>query len=183
MGKAIKRCDWCGDDSLYVEYHDQEWGRPLRDRDGLFESLCLEGQQAGLSWITVLRKRDGYRTGFHQFNVAKVAAMGTEDVERLVLDAGIIRHRGKIESIIGNAKAVLLMEQEGQSFAQFVWSFAPSESGDGIAVPSQTADSVALSKALKKKGFRFVGPTTVYAFMQAVGMVNDHAPDCFRRSG
>ena len=181
MGNTVKRCTWCGEDPLYVEYHDQEWGEPLHDSDSLFESLCLEGQQAGLSWITVLRKREGYRRGFHQFKVAKVAKMGESDVERLVLDAGIIRHRGKIESIIGNAKALLTMEEAGESFVEFVWSFAPERIGDGIDRPNQTPESTALSKALKKKGFRFVGPTTVYAFMQAVGMVDDHSPDCFKR--
>lgn len=181
MGNTTKRCSWCGEDPLYVDYHDQEWGEPLHDRDGLFESLCLEGQQAGLSWITVLRKREGYRQAFHQFATVKVAKMGEADVERLVLDAGIIRHRGKIESIIGNAKALLQMEKAGESFVEFVWSFAPEQSGDGIDRPSQTFESTALSKALKKKGFRFVGPTTVYAFMQAVGMVNDHSPECFKR--
>lgn len=181
MGKTSKRCTWCGDDPLYVDYHDNEWGEVLHARDALFECLCLEGQQAGLSWITVLRKREGYRKAFHQFKPDKIAKMTEKDVERLVLDAGIIRHRGKIEAIITNAKAVLALEQEGQSFDEFVWSFAPEQSGDGVTVPSQSEESVALSKALKKKGFRFVGPTTVYAFMQAVGMVNDHAPDCFKR--
>lgn len=181
MGNTVKRCSWCGEDPLYVDYHDQEWGEPLHDRDGLFESLCLEGQQAGLSWITVLRKREGYRQAFHQFAAAKVAQMDELDVERLVLDAGIIRHRGKIESIIGNAKALLEMEKAGENFAAFVWSFTPEKPGDGIDRPSQTPESAALSKALKKKGFRFVGPTTVYAFMQAVGMVDDHSPECFKR--
>jgi len=181
VGKEHKRCTWCGDDPLYVDYHDNEWGDALHDRDELFECLCLEGQQAGLSWITILRKREGYRKAFHKFKVAKVAKMDQTDVERLVLDAGIVRHRGKIEAIIGNAKALLAMEKEGTKFADFVWSYAPEKSGDGINVPSQTEESVALSKALKKKGFRFVGPTTVYAFMQAVGMVDDHSPECFKR--
>ncbi len=181
MGKTVNRCKWCGDSPLYVDYHDQEWGVPLHDRDALFESLCLEGQQAGLSWITVLRKREHYRKVFHKFKVGKVAKMGEAEVEKLLQDAGIIRHRGKIEAIIDNAKAVLAIEKEGQSFDAFVWSFAPEKSGDGITLPSQTAESTAMSRALKKKGFRFVGPTTVYAFMQAVGMVNDHSPECFKR--
>jgi len=181
MQKSIDRCTWCGDDPLYVRYHDEEWGEECRDRKTLFESLCLEGQQAGLSWITVLRKREGYREAFHAFDIERVASMDSEDVERLVLDTGIIRHRGKITAIIGNAQALLAMEKGGESFVDFVWSFAPSTSGDGIDVPSQTPESTALSKALKKKGFRFVGPTTVYAFMQAVGMVDDHAPSCFKR--
>lgn len=175
------RCQWCGDDPLYVQYHDDEWGEPVRERDALFECLCLEGQQAGLSWITVLRKREGYRRGFHGFAVEQVAAMQSEDIERLVLDPGVIRHRGKLEAIVGNAKAVLAMESAGEDFAAFVWDFAPPPTAPGGEFPSQTSESVALSKALKKRGFRFVGPTTVYAFMQAVGMVDDHAPDCFKR--
>ncbi len=181
MGKDIKRCTWCGEDPLYVAYHDEEWGDPVHERDHLFEALCLEGQQAGLSWITVLRKREHYRKVFKKFNVAKVAKMGEPDVQRLLQDAGIIRHRGKIEAIIGNAKATLALEADGSTLDSFLWSFKPKVAAKGNAVPSQTEDSVALSKALKKRGFRFVGPTTAYAFMQAVGMVDDHSADCFKR--
>lgn len=181
MENSKKRCAWCGDDPLYVGYHDNEWGDPIHDREALFECLCLEGQQAGLSWITVLRKREHYRKVFHGFKIKRIAKMSEEDVSNLLQDAGIIRHRGKIEAIINNAKAVLAMEEKNQCFVEFVWSYAPERSGDGLSVPSQTEESVNLSKALKKKGFRFVGPTTVYAFMQAVGMVDDHSPDCFKR--
>lgn len=181
MGKGTIRCSWCGENPLYVDYHDQEWGEPVYERDSLFESLCLEGQQAGLSWITVLRKREHYRRVFYDFDAVKVAKMGESDVERLLQDAGIIRHRGKIEAIIGNAKAVLALESEEQGFTELVWSYKPEALGDGIPIPTQTTESLAMSKILKKKGFRFVGPTTCYAFMQAVGMVDDHAPDCFKR--
>ena len=150
--------------------------------------ICLEGQQAGLSWITVLKKRENYRNAFHQFDPEKVAAMGPEDVERLMLDAGIIRHRGKIEAIIGNARALLAMEQNGEPFAPFVWSFVENEPQVTQAatlsdIPTSTPASDALSKALKKRGFKFVGTTICYSFMQACGLVNDHITDCFCHPG
>jgi len=184
----MQRCGWVTQDPLYLAYHDEEWGVPQMDGKKLFEMICLEGQQAGLSWITVLKKRENYRNAFHQFDPEKVAAMGPDDVERLVLDAGIIRHRGKIEAIIGNARAWLAMEQNGEPFAPFVWSFVDNEPqitqaaalGD---IPTSTPVSDALSKALKKRGFKFVGTTICYSFMQACGLVNDHITGCFCHPG
>lgn len=184
----MQRCGWVTQDPLYLAYHDKEWGVPQTDGKKLFEMICLEGQQAGLSWITVLKKRENYRNAFHQFDPEKVAAMGPEDVEHLMLDAGIIRHRGKIEAIIGNARALLAMEQNGEPFAPFVWSFVENEPqvtqaptlGD---IPTSTPASDALSKALKKRGFKFVGTTICYSFMQACGLVNDHITDCFCHPG
>ncbi|XWJ92618.1 DNA-3-methyladenine glycosylase I [Phytobacter ursingii] len=184
----MQRCGWVTQDPLYLAYHDEEWGVPQRDGKKLFEMICLEGQQAGLSWITVLKKRENYRNAFHQFDPEKVAVMGPEDIERLVLDAGIIRHRGKIEAIIGNARAWLAMEQNGEPFAPFVWSFVENEPqitqaailGD---IPTSTPASDALSKALKKRGFKFVGTTICYSFMQACGLVNDHITGCFCHPG
>ncbi|SLJ99417.1 DNA-3-methyladenine glycosylase I [Enterobacter sp. NFR05] len=184
----MQRCGWVTQDPLYLAYHDKEWGVPQTDGKKLFEMICLEGQQAGLSWITVLKKRENYRNAFHQFDPEKVAAMGPEDVERLMLDAGIIRHRGKIEAIIGNARALLAMEQNGEPFAPFVWSFVENEPqvtraatlGD---IPTSTPASDALSKALKKRGFKFVGTTICYSFMQACGLVNDHITGCFCHPG
>lgn len=184
----MQRCGWVTQDPLYLAYHDEEWGVPQRDGKKLFEMICLEGQQAGLSWITVLKKRENYRNAFHQFDPEKVAVMGPDDVERLVLDAGIIRHRGKIEAIIGNARAWLAMEQNGEPFAPFVWSFVENEPqitqaailGD---IPTSTPASDALSKALKKRGFKFVGTTICYSFMQACGLVNDHITGCFCHPG
>lgn len=184
----MQRCGWVTQDPLYLAYHDEEWGVPQMDGKKLFEMICLEGQQAGLSWITVLKKRENYRNAFHQFDPEKVAAMGPDDVERLVLDAGIIRHRGKIEAIIGNARVWLAMEQNGEPFAPFVWSFVDNEPqitqaaalGD---IPTSTPASDALSKALKKRGFKFVGTTICYSFMQACGLVNDHITGCFCHPG
>jgi DNA-3-methyladenine glycosylase I len=182
--KPRARCSWArGED--YEEYHDAEWGRPVTDDNRLFEKLCLEGFQSGLSWITVLRKRPRFREVFRDFEIAKVARMSERDVERLLQDAGIIRHRGKIESTINNARRALEIQKEFGSLAAFVWSFEP-ESGSGpmtlAQIASETESSRALSKALKKRGFSFVGPTTVYAFMQAMGLVNDHVEDCFCRA-
>lgn len=184
----MQRCGWVTQDPLYLAYHDEEWGVPQMDGKKLFEMICLEGQQAGLSWITVLKKRENYRNAFHQFDPEKVAAMGPDDVERLLLDAGIIRHRGKIEAIIGNARAWLAMEQNGEPFAPFVWSFVDNEPqvtraampGD---IPTSTPASDALAKALKKRGFKFVGTTICYSFMQACGLVNDHITGCFCHPG
>lgn len=170
-------------DPLYIAYHDNEWGVPETDGKKLFEMICLEGQQAGLSWITVLKKRENYRACFHQFDPVKVAAMQEEDVERLVQDAGIIRHRGKIQAIIGNARAYLQMEQNGEPFVDFVWSFVNHQPQVTQAttlseIPTSTSASDALSKALKKRGFKFVGTTICYSFMQACGLVNDHVVGC-----
>ena len=179
----MERCGWVSQDPLYIAYHDNEWGVPETDSKKLFEMICLEGQQAGLSWITVLKKRENYRACFHQFDPVKVAAMQEEDIERLVPDAGIIRHRGKIQAIIGNARAYLQMEQNGEPFVDFVWSFVNHQPQVTQAttlseIPTSTSASDALSKALKKRGFKFVGTTICYSFMQACGLVNDHVVGC-----
>ena len=179
----MERCGWVSQDPLYIAYHDNEWGVPETDSKKLFEMICLEGQQAGLSWITVLKKRENYRACFHQFDPVKVAAMQEEDVERLVQDAGIIRHRGKIQAIIGNARAYLQMEQNGEPFVDFGWSFVNHQPQVTQAttlseIPTSTSASDALSKALKKRGFKFVGTTICYSFMQACGLVNDHVVGC-----
>lgn len=179
----MERCGWVSQDPLYIAYHDNEWGVPETDSKKLFEMICLEGQQAGLSWITVLKKRENYRACFHQFDPVKVAAMQEEDVERLVQDAGIIRHRGKIQAIIGNARAYLQMEQNGEPFVDFVWSFVNHQPQVTQAttlseIPTSTSASDALSKALKIRGFKFVGTTICYSFMQACGLVNDHVVGC-----
>lgn len=179
----MERCGWVSQDPLYIAYHDNEWGVPETDSKKLFEMICLEGLQAGLSWITVLKKRENYRACFHQFDPVKVAAMQEEDVERLVQDAGIIRHRGKIQAIIGNARAYLQMEQNGEPFVDFVWSFVNHQPQVTQAttlseIPTSTSASDALSKALKKRGFKFVGTTICYSFMQACGLVNDHVVGC-----
>lgn len=180
------RCGW-GDwtDPLYLRYHDEEWGTPSRDRRHLFEMIVLEGAQAGLSWTTILRKRDGYREAFEGFEPERVAALGPDDVDRLLLDPGIVRNRAKIESAIDNARALLALEASGIGFADHVWSFVGGRALQNRwartgELPAETAESAAMSKDLKRRGFRFVGPTTCYAFMQAVGLVNDHTIDCFR---
>lgn len=184
----MQRCGWVTQDPLYIAYHDDEWGVPERKKQKLFEMICLEGQQAGLSWITVLKKRENYRQAFHQFDPQKVAAMTEEDVERLVLDAGIIRHRGKIQAIIGNARALLAMEANGEPFSDFIWSFVGDQpeitrAATLAEIPASTPVSDALSKALKKRGFKFVGSTICYAFMQACGLVNDHIIPCMCHPG
>ncbi|MRS16438.1 DNA-3-methyladenine glycosylase I [Enterobacteriaceae bacterium RIT691] len=184
----MERCGWVSQDPLYIAYHDSEWGVPQRDNQQLFEMICLEGQQAGLSWITVLKKRENYREAFHRFDPRKVAAMTEEDVEKLVQNAGIIRHRGKIQAIIGNAKAFLAMEANGEAFNEFVWSFVDNQPQLSRAatladIPTSTPASDALSKALKKRGFKFVGTTICYSFMQACGLVNDHVASCFCAPG
>lgn len=179
----MQRCGWVTQDPLYLAYHDNEWGIPETDGQKLFEMICLEGQQAGLSWITVLKKRENYRRCFHQFNPAAVAQMQAEDVETLLQDAGIIRHRGKIEAIINNARAFLAMEANGEPFSEFVWSFVDNtpqvtRAAAMSEIPTTTPASDALSKALKKRGFKFVGSTICYSFMQACGLVNDHITGC-----
>lgn len=184
----MQRCSWVSQDPLYIDYHDHEWGVAQKDRQKLFEMICLEGQQAGLSWITVLKKRENYRASFYQFDPQKVAAMETGDVERLLQNAGIIRHRGKIEAIIGNARALLAMEKNGESFSDFVWSFVDdtpqvTRAASTADIPTTTPASDALSKALKKRGFKFVGSTICYSFMQACGLVNDHISSCFCHPG
>ncbi|MBK5255551.1 MAG: DNA-3-methyladenine glycosylase I [Vicinamibacteria bacterium] len=182
------RCFWSGDDSLYQRYHDREWGRPVRDDTRLFEKLSLEGFQAGLSWLTILRKRENFRAAFAGFDIPSVARFKTRDIKRLLADAGIVRHRGKIESTINNAARALEVQAEFGSLARFYWSFEPNASDrpgrlDWAALKtlSQTDASQRLSKDLKKRGFSFVGPTTAYAFMQAMGLVNDHLDGCHFR--
>jgi DNA-3-methyladenine glycosylase I len=177
-----QRCAWCAAASEFFDYHDQEWGYPVADDIRLFEKLCLESFQSGLSWRTILTKRDNFRQAFCFFDFNKVAVFQKADIERLLADEGIVRHRGKIEAVINNAqKAQELVQQEG-SLAAFFWRYEPSP--EALSEPqtaSTSAESIALSKALKKRGWKFVGPTTVYAFMQAMGLVNDHARDCVFR--
>ena len=176
------RCGWCAATPEYVRYHDEEWGFPVDNERRLFEKLCLEGFQSGLSWRTILEKRENFRVAFHGFEYEKVARFGEHDVQRLLQDAGIVRHRGKIEATINNAqRACELVEREG-SLAAFVWRFRPAKPLAKPQVVSTSPESIALSKALKKLGWKFVGPTTMYAFMQAMGLVNDHAEGCAVRA-
>ncbi len=177
------RC-WPTTDPLYVAYHDDEWGRPVTDERGLYERLCLEGFQSGLSWLTILRKRDNFRRAFAQFEPDAVARFGERDVRRLLGDAGIVRHRGKIEATIANARGVLALRAAGTTLDELVWSYAPADHEPPRAIAdwqAQTAASKELSKRLKAAGFRFVGPTTVWAAMQACGVVNDHLATCWVR--
>lgn len=182
------RCPWCGDDPLYVAYHDDEWGVPVHDDRRLFELLVLEGAQAGLSWITILRKREAYRAAFAGFDPAEVARFSDGDLERLLLDPGLMRNRLKIGSVRGNAEAFLQVQREFGSFDRFAWGFvggAPKVNRwQHIAeVPSVTQEAESFSRDLKRRGLRFVGPTIVYAFMQAAGMVDDHLLSCWKRAG
>ena len=184
----VQRCQWCSDDPVYIAYHDNEWGRPVYDDRHLFEMLILEGAQAGLSWITILRKREAYREAFCDFEVARVAAFSEQDVARLMQNTGIVRNRLKISAAIHNARCVLELESEGQTLSKFLWSFVDGQPvvNQGLAydeIPTQTDQSVDMSRALKKRGFKFVGPTICYAFMQAVGMVNDHEKGCYLYAG
>ena len=181
----VRRCWWCGADSLYIDYHDAEWGVPVADERGLYEKIVLEGFQAGLSWITILRKRARFREVFHGFDPERVAAMTSRDVDRLLGDAGIIRHRRKIESAIQNAARVLEMRNEEGGLAALLWRFEPARSPVIRAradVRPHTPESTALSRELRRRGWTFVGPTTMHAFMQSVGMLNDHALSCGRRA-
>jgi len=178
---GVRRCWWCGDDQLYVDYHDHEWGRPVGDDQRLFEKMCLEGFQAGLSWITILRKRESFRSAFSDFDFYKVARYKPKKIDQLLADASIVRHRGKIESTINNAIRAAEMVDKFGSLANFFWQFEPRRSlvlrnRDQIA--AKTAESTALSTELKRLGWTFVGPTTCYALMQAMGMVNDHLKSC-----
>ncbi|HSW63051.1 MAG TPA: DNA-3-methyladenine glycosylase I [Dissulfurispiraceae bacterium] len=180
------RCEWAGSDPLSMDYHDNEWGVPAHDDRHLFEMLVLEGAQAGLSWLTILRKRESYRNAFDHFDIGKVAAYSEKDVQRLLADSGIVRNRLKIESAVSNARGVLAMQQEFGSFDAFCWRFVDSspeqkEWNSQAAVPAWTEKSDMMSRELKKRGFKFVGSTICYAFMQAVGIVNDHIMTCFRR--
>ena len=173
---GIARCWWGDSPTIYRAYHDEEWGTPVDDDRLLFEKLCLEGFQAGLSWLTILKRREGFRAAFHWFDIERVAAMSDADVERLLTDTGIIRHRGKIESAINNANRALDVVADLGSLGALVWAYEPSHPTS--IRDAMTAESTALAKDLKKRGFSFVGPTTVYAFMQAMGIVNDHLPGC-----
>lgn len=182
---SLVRCDWCEGDPLYVAYHDEEWGLPERDDAKLFEFLILEGAQAGLSWLTILKKRENFRRAFDNFDANRIAGYGPKERERLLADAGIIRNRLKVDSAINNARCYLKMAERGESFATFLWSFVDHRPVQNrfrrlADVPAQTPASEAMSRALKKEGFSFVGPTICYAFMQATGMVNDHLVDCHR---
>jgi DNA-3-methyladenine glycosylase I len=178
------RC-WTSNDPLYDEYHDLEWGRPVTDERGLLERLCLEGFQSGLSWLTILRKRENFRSAFAGFEPERVAEFSGQDVTRLLGDADIVRHRGKIEAAIANARGTLALRAAGTPLNEVVWAHRPSQGKPAQSIydlPSTTLESVALSKELKRAGFRFVGPTTVYAAMQACGVVNDHIATCYVRA-
>ena len=185
MISVMTRCWWCGTDPLYVRYHDEEWGRPVTDDRRLFEKICLEGFQAGLSWLTILRKRDNFRRGFANFDPDRVARFTARDVRRLLGDPGIVRHRGKIESTINNAKRARELRDEFGSLSTYFWRWQPDPATRprritraGLMSMATTPASVALSKDLRRRGWTFVGPTTIYAFMQAMGLVNDHVESC-----
>jgi DNA-3-methyladenine glycosylase I len=182
------RCSWAGSDPLYIAYHDEEWGTPLHDHRALYEMLILEGFQAGLSWITILRKRENFRRAFDGFEPEKIARYDDKKVAALMADAGIIRNRAKIEGAVGSARIWLDIMAEPGGFRDYVWQFVDGEPivnhwKTMSEVPAETAEARAMSKALKARGFKFVGPTICYAFMQATGMVDDHTLDCFRRQG
>ncbi len=187
-GSRRLRCAWCGVDPLYVMYHDVEWGRPVTDEQRLFEKICLEGFQAGLSWLTILKKRERFRAAFDGFDAARVACYSERDVARLLGDPGIVRHRGKIVSTVNNAARALELSAEFGSLTAYAWSWEPPTTErparvtwDAVKAMPTTPTSTALSKDLKRRGWTFVGPTTIYAFMQAVGLVNDHLDGCFVR--
>lgn len=181
-----RRCEWCGDDPLYVAYHDEEWGVPVHDDRRLFEMLILEGAQAGLSWSTILKKRENYRKAFDRFDARKIAKYDKAKIAKLLADPGIVRNRLKIAATVQNARAFLQVQKEFGSFDRYIWQFVGGKPKQNRwkslkEIPAKTAESDAMSKDLKKRGFSFVGSTICYAFMQAVGMVNDHITTCFRR--
>ena len=183
------RCAWCQSDPAYIEYHDTEWGVPVRDDRALFEKICLEGFQSGLSWLTILRKRENFRRAFANFEIERVARFNSRDVTRLLKDAGIVRHRGKIESTINNARHCEDLVEEFGSLSDYVWRFEPPPRSRpkrmtlaALRKLGSSAESIAMSKDLKRRGWSFVGPTTVYAFMQAMGLVNDHLEGCHVRA-
>ncbi len=183
--KTIERCSWCEGDPLYIDYHDREWGVPLHDDQKLFEFLVLEGAQAGLSWLTILKKRQNYRQAYDDFDVRKVARYTRRKKDQLLANAGIVRNRLKIEASIENAKAFLMVQEAFSSFDRYIWQFTDGRTIHNQwqrlqDIPASTPESDAMSRDLKKRGFRFVGPTICYAFMQAIGMVNDHVSGCFR---
>ena len=182
------RCFWCNDTKIYTDYHDTEWGFPVLDDTRLFEKICLEGFQSGLSWLTILKKRENFRTAFCGFDIQKVARFSEQDITRLMADAGIVRHRGKIEAVINNARCAEKLLATGTSLAAYFWRFEPDASErpqlfdvSTLKGMTQSKASVALSKDLKRQGWKFVGPTTMYAFMQAMGLVNDHEQNCHAR--
>lgn len=180
----MQRCGWVTQDPLYLTYHDTEWGVPQTDKRALFEMLCLEGQQAGLSWITVLKKRANYQRAFHQFDPQAIASMDEQDLDRLMQDSGLIRQRAKLAAIITNARAYLAMEADGEDFSRFIWEFVNNTPvlhnyADYKLAPTTSDPAIALSKALKKRGFKFIGPTICHSYMQACGLINDHQTDCF----
>ena len=184
---GVRRCGWSLSGPDYIAYHDNEWGRPVVDEVRVYEKLCLEGFQSGLSWLTILRKRDGFRRAFAGFDPVKVARFTERDIKRLLGDAAIVRHRGKIEATIANARATLDLQDESRSLVALMWSFEPRRRGRPVPtrlgdLPSTTAESIALAKELRRRGFRFVGPTTVYAAMQSLGVVNDHFKGCSART-
>ena len=181
---GLSRCSWLNNDPIYIDYHDDEWGVEVRGDREIFERITLEGFQAGLSWLSILKRREGFRAAFHNFESEAVSALTQVDVERLMLDIGIIRNRAKILSTINNAKVILEMQARGESISDLVWSFKPNtppRSAEEFGWLAITDESKALSKELRLRGFGFVGPTTMYAMMQAIGMVKDHAPGCFKR--
>ena len=187
---GVSRCWWAGTDPLYLRYHDAEWGRPVVDDRRLFEKICLEGFQAGLSWLTILRKREAFRQAFADFDISRVARFGARDITRLLGDSGIVRHRGKIESAINNARHAHALVDEYGSLASYVWQWEPAAetrprrlTKAALMRMAVSPESTALSKDLKRRGWTFVGPTTMYAFMQAVGLVNDHIDGCMSRDG
>lgn len=177
-----RRCWWCLGAPEYVEYHDLVWGRPMRAEGELFEMLVLESFQSGLSWLTILRRREGFRRAFGDWDVERIAAYGEPEIERLLADPGIVRHRGKIEATIANAAATRALHERGESLAELLWDFAPEREGalraSGRDLPATTPESKAMARELKRRGFRFVGPTTAYSLMQAAGLVNDHLAGC-----
>lgn len=184
-GDGITRCWWCGGDPLYETYHDLEWGRPVADDSRLFEKLCLEGFQSGLSWLTILRKRENFRRAFKSFDIGSVARFNARSVERLLSDAGIVRHRGKIEATINNARRCITLIEEFGSLGGYAWSYEPDKRSrpttldwPTLAKMTTSPEAVAMSKDLKRRGWAFVGPTTVYSFMEAMGLVNDHVAGC-----
>lgn len=181
---GLVRCSWLNDDPLYRKYHDEEWGVAVTGDQAIFERITLEGFQAGLSWLTILKRRETFRAAFSNFELKTVATLTEADIDRLMLDPGIIRNRAKIVSTIGNANRVLEMQANGESISDLVWSFSPAVAANNssdFVWQATSPESQALSKELRKRGFGFVGPTTMYAMMQAIGMIQDHSPDCFRR--
>lgn len=184
----VQRCAWATDDKVYIDYHDHEWGRPVYDDNHLFEMLSLEGAQAGLSWITILKRRSNYRKAFYDFDPEKVSQFSEDDIQALLQDKGIIRNQRKVRSVVKNTNHFLEVQHEFGSFSEYIWQFVSGQPIENdwethADVPDQTAESKAMSKDLKKRGFSFVGPTICYAFMQATGMVNDHTKDCFLYHG